>query len=190
MTTMRTSSNSLRFAGVLALVLGCVLGPALAAAGPVKGKQADEAAIRALVAAQAEAWNRGDAKAWSKDFEPDADFVNIAGMVFSGRKEIEDRHAAVLTSFFRGSRTEVTVRRLLFLTPRLAIVDTDHVVTGYPSLPPTIHAVDGAVRTHMKYVMRKGPKGWMIVAGQNTQVEPLPARPAGAPAAPGKPGQY
>ena len=176
---MSITSHSPRSVLAAALVLGLLAtatGPA--AAGP--GKKSDETAIRALLAAQVEAWNRGDAAAWSTVFEPDADFVNIAGMVFSGRKEIEERHADVFATFFKGSQTAVTVRRVVFLTPRLAIVDSDHVVTGYGALPPTIHATDGALRTRMKYVLRKGARGWAVLAAQNTDVKPLPARPPAA----------
>jgi uncharacterized protein (TIGR02246 family) len=180
---MSISRTSRRFGPVVvvvALVVAFVLG-ALASAGPAAAgpaQQQDEAAIRALLAAQAEAWNRGDAPAWSKVFEPDADFVNIFGMVFSGRKEIEERHAGVFATFFKGSQTAVTVRRVVFLSPRLAVVDSDHVVTGYGALPATLHPVDGAVRTRMKYVLRKRGKTWSVVAAQNTEIKPLPARPA------------
>lgn len=182
---MITTGKTHRFVLVAVLLAGHVLAPELAVAE--RGKPtADETAIRALVAAQAEAWNRGDAAAWSKDFAPDADFVNIFGMVFSGRTEIEDRHAGIFASFFKGSRTTVTVRRLVFPAPRVAIVDTDHVVTGYGALPPVLHPVDGAVRTRMKYVMSKGPTGWRIVAAQNTEMKPLPPRPPAATPAPGQ----
>lgn len=179
---MSMTSKPHRFVLVVALLLVPLLGqgPATAEQGPAR--PADEAAIRAMLTAQGEAWNRGDATAWSKDFAPDADFVNIFGMVFSGQKEIEIRHAAIFASMFDGSQTTVAVRRLMFLTPRLAIVDSDHAVTGYGALPPTLHPVDGAVRTRMKYVMRKERKGWRIVAAQNTEIKPLPARqPAAVP---------
>jgi uncharacterized protein (TIGR02246 family) len=178
---MGTTSKSHRFVLVVALLLGHTLGLGPAAAEQGKARSTDETAIRAMMAAQADAWNRGDAAAWSKDFAQDADFVNIFGMVFSGRKEIEERHAGIFASIFKGSQSAVTVRRVVFLTPRLAIVDSDHVVTGYGALPPTLHPVDGAVRTRMKYVMRKGPKGWVIVAAQNTEMKPLPARQPAAP---------
>ena len=181
---MRITSQSFRFvlATMLALSVLAVAGPSVAAPGAAgPGKPSVEAAIRGLVAAQAEAWNHGDAAAWSKVFEPDADFVNIFGTVFSGRKEIEERHAAVFATFFRGSQTVVTVRRLVFLTPRLAIVDSDHVVTGYGALPATLHPVDGAVRTRMKYVVRKSGRGWSVVAAQNTELKPPPARPPATP---------
>jgi uncharacterized protein (TIGR02246 family) len=175
---------------LLCQMLGHELAPAVAVASPGKARSADDAAIRAMLAAQAEAWNRGDAATWSKPFAQDADFVNIFGMVFTTRKEIEDRHAAIFVSIFKGSHTTVEVRRMVFLTPRLAVVDTDHVVTGYGALPATLHPVDGALRTRMKYVMQKRGTGWSIIAAQNTELKPPPApRPAAAPKASGALGQ-
>lgn len=159
----------------VAVVLSLLL-LATGAARADEPRNPDEATIRQLVAAQAEAWNRQDAAAWSKDFAPDADFVNIVGSVFQGRAEIEKRHAAIFASVFKGSRTRVTVRRLVFLGAGLAVVDTDHEVTGHGGLPPGVQNSDesGTLRTRMKYVMRKTDGKWQIVAGQNTDVKPPP----------------
>jgi uncharacterized protein (TIGR02246 family) len=157
----------------LAVLLSLVLAPAVHAN---EARSQDEALIRQLVAAQTEAWNRHDAAEWSKDFAPDADFVNIFGMVFQGKAEIEKRHAGIFASIFKDSRTQVTIRRLVFLGPEAAVVDTDHEVTGHAGLPPGVQNSDetGVLRTRMKYVMRKTGGKWQIVAGQNTDVKPAP----------------
>jgi uncharacterized protein (TIGR02246 family) len=141
-----------------------------------EARSQDEAAIRALVAAQAEAWNRHDAAAWSKDFAPDADFINIVGTVFQGRAEIEKRHAGIFASIFKESRTKVTVRQVVFLGPEVAVVSMVHEVTGHAGLPPGVQNSDesGTLRTQMKYVMRKSAGAWQIVSGQNTDVKPAP----------------
>ena len=76
----------------LSVAVCCLVSLALFPLGARAGEAAqagdDEATLRQMVAAQAEAWNRGDATAWSKDFAADADFVNIFGMVFHGRQQI------------------------------------------------------------------------------------------------------
>lgn len=150
-----------------------------AEADAAKGRAADEAALRELVADQTEAWNRSDAAAWSKDFAPEAAFINIVGTVFNGREEIEKRHAAIFNTLFKGSRTEVTVTRLVFVDNAVAVVDMEHVVTGYAGLPPGIQPTEpGVLKTRMRYVMKKTGKTWRIVAGQNTDVKPAPAAPA------------
>ncbi len=166
----------------LAVVASLVLAPAAGAQAPrssaPRAAQGEEAALRQLLTEQAEAWNQGDATAWSKDFAPEARFINIAGMAFNGRQEIEQRHAAIFASFFKGSRSQVTVQTVRFLGPEVAVVDTEHEVTGYQGLPPGIRATDasGALRTRMRYVLTKVSKKWRIVAGQNTAILPLPEK--------------
>ena len=164
----------------VAVALTFTLAPPVQAQA-AKGRAADEAALRKLVAEQTEAWNRSDAAAWSRDFAPDAAFINIVGTVFNGREEIEKRHAAIFESLFKGSRTEVTVTRVLFVDNAVAVVDMDHVVTGYAGLPPGVQATEpGVLKTRMRFVMKKTGKAWRIVAGQNTDVKPMPAKAAPA----------
>lgn len=157
-------------------LLFLALAPWLVSAGsPPEGRAQDEAALRALVARQVEAWNRHDAVAWSKDFAPDADFVNIAGMVLAGRPEIEKGHAFVFGSVFKDSRTTVTVRKLSFPRPEVALLETEHEVTKFGPLPPGVQPSEpGVLRTRMKYVLTREQAGWQIVAGQNTIVRPQP----------------
>ena len=176
----RTSASAL----FLAVVLSLLVAPEVARADEPRGK--DETVLRQLVAAQTEAWNRHDAAAWSKDFAPDADFVNIVGTVFQGKAEIEKRHAGIFASIFKTSRAQVTVRRIAFLGPDVAIVDTDHEVTGHSGLPPGVQNTDesGTLRTRMRYVMRKTQGTWQIAAGQNTDVKPAPKGSAAPPAPP------
>ncbi len=164
-------------ASFLAVLVSLALVPAVHA-DEARGQ--DEAVIRQLVAAQTEAWNRHDAAAWSKDFAPDADFINIVGTVFQGRAEIEKRHAGIFASIFKESRTQVTVRKLVFLGPDVAVVDMEHEVTGHSGLPPGVQNTDesGTLRTRMRYVMKKSAGKWQIAAGQNTDVKPAPKAPA------------
>jgi uncharacterized protein (TIGR02246 family) len=167
---MRSTLHPLATATVVALTF-VLASPARAQAA--QGQNADEAALRKLVAEQTEAWNRSDARAWSKDFTQDAAFINIVGSVFTGREEIEKRHAFIFNTLFKGSRTEVTVTRLAFIDKAVAVVDMEHVVTGFAGLPPGIQATEpGVLKTRMRYVMKKTGKKWEIVAAQNTDVKP------------------
>lgn len=137
----------------------------------------DEVELRQLVATQAEAWNKGDATAWTRDFTEDADFTNIVGSVFEGRAQIEQRHAAIFASIFKGSHVDVTVRRIVFPEVDIAVVDTVHLLKDYAGLPPGVQNTEpGLLRTQMKYVMKKISGEWRILAGHNTDVKPAPAR--------------
>ncbi|WP_307734681.1 SgcJ/EcaC family oxidoreductase [Pyxidicoccus parkwayensis] len=172
-------------ATVAAVFLSLALSP-LADAAPAGARTQDEAALRKLVSEQTEAWNRQDAAAWSKDFADDATFINIVGTLFNGRAEIEKRHAFVFDTLFKGSRSEVTVRKVLFLDGGVAMVDTEHQVTNYVGLPPGVQpTTPGVLRTQMRYVLKKTAGRWLIVAGQNTDVKPAPApASAGTPPSP------
>ena len=171
-----------RVATLAAVLLSLVLVPPALAKAPAGARAQDEATLHKLVADQAEAWNRQDAVAWSRDFAPDAEFINIVGTVFSGRAEIEKRHAAIFNTLFKGSRTQVTVRKLLFLTDDVAVLDMEHRVTGYGGLPPGVQpTVSGELRTQMRYVLKRTGGPWRIVAGKNTDGKPAPGQ---APAAP------
>lgn len=134
----------------------------------------EEDQIRSLLAEQAAAWNRGDAAAWARDFAPDADFINILGMHFHDRVQVEKRHAELFGSIFKDSRLSVTVWKVRVLSPVSAVAETVHELKGYARLPPAIRATEpqGLLRTRMKYVFVKASGQWVIVSAQNTAVAP------------------
>ncbi|MDI1446011.1 SgcJ/EcaC family oxidoreductase [Polyangium sp. 6x1] len=168
-----------RSSAVMALFLTCCVSTPDPTEKAQGSSQNDEAILRKLVAEQTEAWNHHDAAAWSKSFAPDAEFINIVGTIFNGRDEIQKRHALLFDSVFKESRTEVTVRKLRIIDPDVAVVDMDHVVTGYTALPPGVQATEqGVLRTRMRYVIKQSAGAWSIVAGQNTDVKPAPAPPS------------
>jgi uncharacterized protein (TIGR02246 family) len=137
-----------------------------------------EAAVRQLLARQAEDWNRHDARAWSAPFTDDAEFVNILGMLLQGRQQIEQRHAELFRGIFKSSRVVVTTRKVRALGATSALAETDYELRGYERLPPGFRPTDadGTLRTRLKYVLTLTPEGWRIVSAQNTAIMPTPPR--------------
>lgn len=137
-----------------------------------------EAAIRELLAAQAESWNAHDARAWAVPFTDDADFVNIMGTLFSGRAQIEQRHAELFRGIFSKSRVTVTTRKVASLGATAALAETVHELRDYERLPPGIRPTDadGTLRTRLKYVLVLTRDGWRIRSAQNTAIVPTAAR--------------
>lgn len=96
---------------------------------------ADEAAIRKTGETFATAFEQADAKAVAAHFTPDAEYVDEQGNVFQGRQAIE----VSLAGFFAenpGSRLEVTIDTIRFVSPGVAIEDGTTTVTrpeGSPS---------------------------------------------------------
>lgn len=135
-----------------------------------------EDAIRQLLGEQVAAWNAGDAKAWCKDFTPDAGFVNILGMHFQGRDANERRHAELFTGIFKGSRLEVHELKVRVLGDAAAIADAVLDLTRFRGLPPGIRPTrgDAVLQTRMHYVLVREADRWRIIFSQNTAVMPSP----------------
>src|SRR5271156_6740297 len=83
--TTATRNLSTVFAAVVvltSLLANCVL-----------AAQNDADDVRNVVAGFATTWNRHDLDAFGKLFAPDADFVNVAGVLWTGRQSIQAQHA-------------------------------------------------------------------------------------------------
>ncbi|MGA9812857.1 MAG: SgcJ/EcaC family oxidoreductase, partial [Terriglobales bacterium] len=100
----------------------------------------DSSAIEALVAGLTDAWNRGDARAFSARFADDGSFTNVLGIVAYGREVFELRHSEIFTNIYKGSRLRQSIGKLRFIRPDVAVVDVDAAVTGYLRLPPGVQA--------------------------------------------------
>ncbi len=132
-----------------------------------------EAAIRAAIARESDAWNAGDATAYAAEFAAEGTFTNILGMAFDGRQEFEDRHAEIFGSIFHGSRLTQTVRQLRCIASDVVVVECDTEVTGFAELPPTMAVwPDGALRTRLQQVFAHRDGTWWIEAYHNVTVSP------------------
>jgi uncharacterized protein (TIGR02246 family) len=103
---------------------------AFPAQGQSKTAEADATAIKQVFTDFYENFSRHDARAAVGDFAADADFTNMRGIHRHGRKEIEEWLASLFTGILKDSRRTDIVRSIRFLTPELASVDADTVITG------------------------------------------------------------
>ncbi|MCB1109813.1 MAG: SgcJ/EcaC family oxidoreductase [Chlamydiia bacterium] len=124
----------------------------------------DEVLIKGIVDQYVESWNHHAGKGFGSGFSKDADFINIFGMTFSGREEIEDRHVEILQTFLKDSTFEVTDFKLREATPGVVIALVSWKVDGLlkPGKPKeVIHGV-------FSHTFVKTGNSWEIVACQNT----------------------
>jgi len=134
-------------------------------------------AIESIVAALDDAWGKGDAESFAARFAPDGSFTNIIGMVYYGRDAFKERHDAIFKTIYRGSTTKLTISKLRFIRPDVAIADVDAELRGYGVLPPGIRAgADGILRTKLQLVFEKEKDGWWIAAYHNVAVTPSPPK--------------
>lgn len=141
-----------------------------------------DAAVRALIDAQVQAWNSGDGNAWARQFTDDANFINVRGDIFHGREEIAKQHVFIFGGPFKGSHCDVTFDNVSFPAPGLAVLETTYVVTKFAFLPPGLVPTEpGLFRTRMKYIAAERGNVWHLIAAQNTAVLPAPAKGRFAP---------
>ena len=127
----------------------------------------DEAAVRAVIEAFIDSWNRHDMRTLAALFAADADFVDVFGNWFRDRKSIERALAQRHATIFRSSRfteKDVAVR---FHKPDLAIVHAVIELSGAldrqgQHLPPGLGVITS--------VIERAAGGWHIIALQNTSV--------------------
>jgi ketosteroid isomerase-like protein len=169
MTTAITSTSSLLAA--LALVSSmwatCIL------AAP-----SDEEDVRSAVAAFATTWNQHDMDAFGELFAPDADFVNVAGVRWVGRQEIQLRHAyahgtipenslpgdnPAYYGIFKHSTLTFVHIDVRFLRKDVALAHVDSELLGDAR-------TQNARRGELTFVLTRENTGWLVAAAQNTEI--------------------
>jgi uncharacterized protein (TIGR02246 family) len=134
---------------------------------------ASEAAIRAIVARQAVAWNAGSGEAYAEHLSPDVSFTNLFGMVMYGKAAFARRHAEILATFYKGTTKHHAVRRIRFVTADVALVDIDKAVRGVKAMPAGIAVpADGVVKTQLLEVFVRRGGQWWVDAYHNVDVKP------------------
>jgi uncharacterized protein (TIGR02246 family) len=129
--------------------------------------RSNEDKVRAIAANFTDAWNRHDMAAFARLFAEDADFVNVVGMWWKNRSEIEAAHAHSHATFFRQSQLRGEVAAVKFLRADLATVHVTWELTG--QFEP-----DGSVgeprRGILMLVVGRNDGLWLIHAAQNTDI--------------------
>jgi uncharacterized protein (TIGR02246 family) len=138
------------------------------AVSPTSATQADdETAIREIQSRWDDAWNRHDVKALSALVAEDVRFVNVAGVVLSGRGQFEQLQARTHVMQFKESVRTVLDTEIKFLTPDIAVAHVSWGMKGDKDADGTPRQPRHGVM--MQVLMRRDGK-WTVVAAQNTNV--------------------
>jgi len=149
---------------LLALLLcGLTTVRANSPAQPPSGKQAEEAAIHAVLDAQVAAWNRGDIPAFMATYEdsPETTFV--------GATSVNKGFTPILERYKRNYSTPEQMGKLTFkeldirLLPATSGATEYAVVTGHFHLERTAKGAATKDDGIFSLVWHKGPGGWKIV---------------------------
>lgn len=124
------------------------------------------AAPEHVVSGWQEGWNNKNAKALAALFTEDADFVNVVGLWWHNRDDIEEAHRYGFEKIFTDSH-------IIMGKPRIReFQDAAVVQTRWRMTEQT--ALDGEKPLPRKgiftFVCQKFPEGWLAVTGHNSDI--------------------
>ena len=159
----RSLSINLTLVAVVASLF--LIGSVLAAqdAQPT-ARTADREQITALVRSWEEAWNSHDMRALANLFHEDGIWILWTGQVWTGRKTIEEGHAAVHRTVFRNSIQRERLEELTFVGPDAAVVRFYSTLTGDERSPNEV------VRSRKILMVTRRDGMWRVGWGQNTRL--------------------
>ena len=128
------------------------------------GSAADRDQIRAIVTRWETAWNTHDMSAYASLYHDDGVWVLWTGDVWTGRRAIEEGHAAVHKTIFRNSIQREHIEELTFVGPDAAIVRFCSVLTGSEQSP------NEPIRSRKFVVVTRRQGVWKLSWGQNTRL--------------------
>ena len=139
----------------------------------------DEGDVRQVVSGFAETWNRHDLEAFGRLFAPDADFVNVGGILLKGRHEIQSHHAwshgAIPESvpdpqaqpqhygIFKNSTMKFDTMDVRFLRKDVALAHVNWQLSGDARTSTPRRGV-------FLFVLTRQDGSWLISAAQNTEI--------------------
>ena len=127
--------------------------------------------IDTVVSAVVEAWNRHDMQAYAAQFTEDADFVNVIGMHFRGRPQIESVHVDLHRTIFKNSILRAVNTTVRSVNDQVALAHVAWEMTGAEGLPGW--NVPELRKGMMSLVLVRTGDRWLITAAHNTDAVPL-----------------
>jgi len=95
--------------------------------------EASEAGIKQTLADYIDAYNHHDGTAVAAEFADDADRTTVRGDVSHGRAAIEKSYTGLFNGTLKNAHRTATAKSIRFLTPEIALVDADFVLSGRSS---------------------------------------------------------
>ncbi|HEY5409107.1 MAG TPA: SgcJ/EcaC family oxidoreductase [Caulobacteraceae bacterium] len=129
-----------------------------------------EAAIRAVEARQAQAWNAHDIHAYAALFTDNADVINVLGWWWKSRHELETKLGQAHLGPFKSSVLRIGQVKVTFPARDVAVAQVTWTMTG--ALTPDGNPSDVPQRGIQTQVLVRRDDVWKISAFQNTNSSP------------------
>lgn len=138
------------------------------------GSRDDEEAIRQIIAAMTEGFNKHDAKAATRMYTSDADLVTVRGEVMKGAAEMEKGLAAIFAARAKEARLHILDVAIRFIRPDVAIAQVTTALSGLVS--PDGQQLPAHRELSMRVFVKDGGT-WRVTAFHNTMVRPFGSPP-------------
>jgi ketosteroid isomerase-like protein len=171
---MTTAMRKLSTALVVVTVLNFLL------ANGVLAARNDAEDVRNVVAGFATTWNRHDLDAFGNLFAPDAYFVNVAGVLWTGRQSIQAQHAythgvipADSPGFGEEDRRYYGIFKnstLKFDPIEVRLLHQDVAIARVNWELPGDARTQNPRRGVFMFVLTRQNAAWLIAAAQNTEI--------------------
>jgi uncharacterized protein (TIGR02246 family) len=159
---------------VATAVLVATVNHVMAAEPPPPERAAETAAVKGVGAALVDDWNRHDMKSFGSLFADDAQFVNVIGLWWHSRAEIQKEHEALHATRMRMSHLVATETLVHLLCPDAAVLLMRWQLTGDTGIDGVTQPMRQGV---MSVVTVRAGDDWRIASAQNTDIIPLPNLP-------------
>jgi uncharacterized protein (TIGR02246 family) len=129
-----------------------------------------EGAAKSVAMGLVDDWNKHDMKSFAQLFTEDADFVNVIGLWWHGRPEIQKEHEALHATRMKNSYLIATETAARVLSQDVVIIHVRWQLTGDTG----IHGVVLPTRQGiLSFVTVRTKDKWLIASAQNTDIVQL-----------------
>lgn len=135
----------------------------------MKLTMAEESAIQEIVREMEATWNRHDMKAYTALLTEDVDWVNIVGMWWQGKTDVQKAHEAFHSTIFRNVSVHIDRVSMRKLTPGVAVVVCTESVDAFTT--PTGQKRPKS-QDRLTLILKKTGERWLICHGHNTVIDP------------------
>lgn len=117
-----------------------------------------------------EAWNQRDPAKLASLFDEDAEFINVTGLWWHHRKDIEKAHAYGLSTIFSASTLKLIQTKVKYLAEDIAVVQAKMKLSG--QTPTDEVSTPGVRRNIFTFVVHRSGEQWSAASAQNTDIIP------------------
>jgi uncharacterized protein (TIGR02246 family) len=148
--------------------------PVAIAAKDSPGHVTEAAAAKAVAAGFVDDWNSHDMKKFAELFADNADFVNVIGLWWRGRPEIQKAHETLHATRMKNSHLVANETAVRVLGPGIAVIHVRWELTGDTGIDGVMLPPRQGI---LSLVTVRAGSELLIASAQNTDVVPLPNVP-------------